>query len=575
MQRLKSLLGRSYRLAKFIRDYVQARPYLQYLLVFSFFVLVFQWMYISVAPLISGDDHYFHFRFAQLMTERGFFPMFNNFKNVYFSPMASGRYYATYNFLFYVVIIPLTYIQPLYLAIKLYAVIAGALAFTLFYMCCKWYEVKRPFFWTVAIIALMGMTSLWHLFLSRPYVLAPMLLLVMLFALKNKQYWLIFSISFIYFFWHNATFWFPLLIAVVYFVFEKFYGLKTNIKNVIVCFCGIVVAIIMVSIFGHGFITYQLDGIFSIFLSSLHHSTFFIPEGGELFPINFFVYITSNTLIFSIFAIAICFEIAEYAYFRRNVLYHVDNVDTNVVSKLPLKMTTFFISILFFFGTIAISGRFNDYFIFFVSFYVVLAISSLLDNVSLSTQRMYRSVMVGMMIVVISLFTNSILQIQNTIANNGSPAEVFAGVGDWLKNNTQKGDIIFNPNWSWFPQLYYYSPDSYYIAGMEPRVFYNTNQKLYWEWLNIGYRGYSCDHEFCPELEGKRESMLKASSTASMWYKAAGDDISKTLLNDFKSSYVIGSQYEMPRMNEVMDNNSHFKKVYGEGKAYFIYKVLP
>jgi hypothetical protein len=356
---------------------------------------------------------------------------------------------------------------------------------------------------------------------------------------------------------------------------KNFIILNRTFKNVAASLSGIVAAIVVVSIIAHGFITSQLTGISTVFLSTLHSSKFFIPEGGELYPINFLNYINSNILLFSVFAIVVCFEIVEYVHFRRNSYTNESNDSVVVDPRWPLKMTTFFISILFFYGTIKISARFNDYFIFFVGFYIVIALSTLLSTIRFSTKRAYYSVATGLGIIVITFFANNILQIQNLVASSGSPVEVFAGIGNWLNTNTKKGDIIFNPNWSWFPQLYYYSPDRYYIAGMEPRVFYDENQKLYWEWLNIGYRGFSCDKEFCFDLETKREMMLRSSTTASVWYKTAGDEIAHTMLTDFKSSYIIGSEAETSRLNEVLDHNKHFKKMYGAGKAYSIYKVLP
>lgn len=162
---------------KKIYSFITDRPYLQTLLVFSFFVIVFQWMYLSVEPLLSGDDHFFHFRFAQIMTEQGFFAAFDNFRNIYFSPLATGSYYPTYNFIFYLVILPLTFIQPLYLAIKIYAILAGAVAFSSFYALCRWSGVRWCFFWTVHVVGFIGTRSFWHLFTSRPSVLAPLMLI--------------------------------------------------------------------------------------------------------------------------------------------------------------------------------------------------------------------------------------------------------------------------------------------------------------------------------------------------------------------------------------------------------------
>jgi len=79
-----------------IKDFLAPKKYLQTLLVFFVFFSLFSLVYFSVNQLSSGDDHFFHFRFAEEIREEGFSQSFGDFKALYFSKMAQGGDYAVY-----------------------------------------------------------------------------------------------------------------------------------------------------------------------------------------------------------------------------------------------------------------------------------------------------------------------------------------------------------------------------------------------------------------------------------------------------------------------------------------------
>ena len=195
----------------------------------------------------------------------------------------------------------------------------------------------------------------------------------------------------------------------------------------------------------------------------------------------------------------------------------------------------------------------------------------MLPYVFFNTKTIKRGIVVGFLIMIAYLFTTNLITLQQMIANTGSAPEEFQGVGTWLDSNTEKGDIIFNLDWGWFPQLYYYSPDSYYVAGMEPRSFYVYDEALYWKWIHVRY-GYVCSVEECLDKDNQETIALRNPTTSKAWYKTEGDAMAAMMVNDFKTHYVMSS-YQYPTLNEILDNNKHFKKVYGGNRKYYIYKI--
>jgi glycosyltransferase involved in cell wall biosynthesis len=563
MTKIKNLFSK-------VKNFVSTKPVLSTALVFSFFFLIGLWVYLSVSTVVSTDDHFFHFRFAEIMRSKGFLPSFENFTSLYFSKMTTHQYFVYYNFIFYLLILPFTFIQPLILAIKLYAVFSFALCFTVLYFVVRKLSITNAFLWVTVVFGIAGYSSIWRFFLSRPYVLAPAFLLVLIYALHKKKYPLVFLISFLYLFWHSMTFFFAPVVVLCYFVFEKFYQQKGSIKNVIAGFGGVLVAIGVVYLIAPGFLLYIKDLLIGIYAETILGKKVYIPEGSEIYPIPIFDYINANIILFSAFALAVAAEVVDYISFKRNPDQLLKN--PKAVQTAILRTTIFFISLGFFLGTIAVSARFNDYFIFFGGLYIILAFSPLLSKIRIDDVLLRKGMKVGIVVIIVYLFCGNVVGLQQQIGH-GAPPDEFAGIGNWLSTNTKKGDIVFNVSWNWFPELYYYSPQNNYTIGLEPRFLYVYNERLYWMWWNLSQKGFICPQETCADIENVRNTLLPKKDLAPKWYKAAGDDIAKALLNDFHSRYIISSDKYIP-LNLVLDNNKHFKKVYGEGKANFIYEVM-
>lgn len=547
--------------------FLNSRPYIRTLLVFSLFVSVFTWIYITVSPLSSGDDQFFHFRFAELMRERGFFDSFWNFKSLYFSKMSSNEYFVYYNFLFYLAVLPFTYIQPLFLGMKMYAIVSIALVFTVFYWCIRELGVKRPLLWTVIFFSVTSTSSIWRFLLSRSYTLAPALLILLLYWMYKKNYLGAAAVTFVYVFWHCATFFFPASIAVVYLMFEKFYARALSWKTLFVVAVTTVAAVGASYLFVPGFLAYIKDIIFGIYWETIIGKKVILPEGGEVYPIGFFNYISDNTVLIGMVIVAVCTDVALY------IRKKSDMSEGQTIDGLAhFRAALFFISIGFLAGIVIVSGRFSDYFILFAGLYVVLAFNVIVRHVRLDNQTFKKGIVAGLFITLSYLGLNNVLATQATIAYQGAPVEQLSALGSWLSTNTKKGDIVFNVDWSWFAQLYYHSPHNNYIVGLEPRFMYVYNHELYWKWFNLSYYGHVCGDMECPDLFMEARTAFNHPDAAKAWYTKQGDLAAEMLTTEFNTSYVVTS-YQHTALNALLDNSPRFKLVYGKNKTHTIYRV--
>ncbi|MDE2037751.1 MAG: glycosyltransferase family 2 protein [Patescibacteria group bacterium] len=539
--------------------YIDQRSWMPAFLSFAVFFAVFFAVYFSVSTLSSGDDHFFHFRFAQEMLSHGFFGSFQDFKSIYFSQMAHGNsYFMYYNFIFYVVAIPFTFITPLYLGIKLYAVLIAAAAFTLLYWCLKRFDIRYPFVWTLVILSITSTASLWRFFLSRPYALAPSILLLLLYFLYRKNHVGVAIVSFAYLFWHSSTFFMPICVAVAYYIIEKFYRNKGDWKNLACAIGGTMAAIGATYLVSGGFLIFIWQTLVKIYWQTILGHAVKISEGGELYPIDFFNFIQTNALIFAAFVTALSVDIFSYVAYKTGRSPSDDYFADAPAPRRHLQSTVLFLTAGFFLGTVAVSGRFGDYFTFFAALYIALSFDYARRLVVISGGSLIRqSLGTGLAIVLAYLFLSNMLFLQQRIAYGQSPLE-FYQVGSWLKENSKPGDIVFEANWSWFPQLYYWSPDDYYSAGLEPRFMYDYNPALYWESVHIAQDGYVCAQQECPDLEAARSKALSGATTTLEWAKRQGDAIASALRNDFHASYIVSSK-DYRFFDYILSNNSHFK----------------
>ena len=545
-------------------------PIISNLFVFGFFLISFLLVYMFLPVLSSPDDHYFHFRFAQGLLNNGFFNSFRHFQTIYFTGIAHGEHFLYYNFLFYLVLIPFTFLTPLYLGIKLFAITSVALIGTIFYIFFKKINIKCSFLWAVGFFAIIGLSSFWRLFLSRPFVFSPAIIILLLLALHKRKYFWIFFLSFIYLFWHTSTFLIPFAVVFIYFIALALYERKYEWKILFWAILGTLASVLVAFLIDHGFFINLRDNLFSVLSGVLNLSgkAVNISEGGEVYPKNLFDFLNQNLLLIVMFLLSVVIYVFIYFGERK----YLSTLDSVLKKKRVVMLTLFLSSSVFFVAIQIISNRFADFFIFFSWIFIVLVLSEIFSYIEFTKPNLKKFSGCAIFICLIYVFLNNTLQLNNIFASNGSRPETLSKVGNYLSLNLKKGDIVFDLNWSWFPQLYYYAPDQYYAIGLEPKLTYLYSPKLYWLLVNVG-NGYVCETEKCPDQVALRNKSFNRKDLFRKWTKEEGDKIANVVMTDFKSNYIVSSN-DYGYLNNVLDNNKHFQKVVNSNNQYFVYKII-
>lgn len=540
------------------------------LLVFSFFLATFLLVYINLPVLSSGDDHYFHFRFASRLLDDGFFNSFRNFKTIYFTGIAQGDHFLYYNFIFYLVLIPFTFITPLFLAIKLYAIVSVSLIGIILYLIFRKLDIKYAFLWAVGFFTAIGLGSFWRLFLSRPFVLSPLIILLLLLAIHKKKYFWIFILSFIPLFWHTATFFVPILAATVYFLCYGFYYREYLWREIGLVFLGVFSAVSVANMIDPGFFISIRDNLFSVLSDVLNLSgnSVVISEGNEVYPKNFFDLLNQNYFLCLLFILSVVFYALNFLKDIKKAVFFPDELKKRKI----ITMVFFVISTIFIVAIPVISNRFSDFFIFFSWIFIVLVFSEIFSFIEFKDIQIRKFAGYAVLVCLVYFFLNNTLQLNDMFATRGSHPETFSEVGNYLSKNLKKGDVVYDVTWNWFSQLYYYAPDQNYVIGLEPKLTYLYSPRLYWLWQNIA-KGYVCEKESCPDVESESTIKIRNKKEYVAWTRDNGNKIADIIINDFQSHYIVSST-EYAELNFTLNNNKRFKRVVNSNNKYFVYRVL-
>ena len=522
---------------------------------FFFFVSVLLISYLALDDFVVLDDHFFHIRFVQLAAEQGL-RAFTDFQSIYFSEIvASGEHLIYYNFLFYLVLWPFSLFSPPVLGIKLFGLFATAASLTVVYAILRRISVRYAFLWAVFfLIALAESGLLVRLLSARPFALAPVLIILLLYFLYRERRYAAFVVAFAYFYWHTATFFLPILVSAGYLILDRYYHSEKFDWHILIWpFAGTFAAVATSHLIFPGVLSYLIDITLPVLIDAAVPGGVGVAEGAEVYGANFFsIFPALSPLI----GFLIIFGVRETI----ELLYRERRAATNR-RLMTLQMTLFLGSVTLLAASL-FSLRFTDYFVYFAILYVALAVSGFWHSVVIPDQSAWRQLKIGAL-VVLALFVMDIgPKIRSTDAEAAKVSYLTAqGPTDWMLAQLKPGALVFNTDWDAFPLLYYFTGDHIrYATGLEPRFLYDHDAGLYWLWRNIGDRGIYCETAGCPVSRDMSQE---------------DDRIADAILSDFDTDTVI-VRTNRTELIGLLDHSPRFRREYRDdaNSIFAIYRVL-
>ncbi|MEK7652928.1 MAG: hypothetical protein AAB358_00370 [Patescibacteria group bacterium] len=543
-----------------INNFIESNKLAVGLLLFLFSLIFFAWL--QYAPVFSDPDSFYHTKMAELIVQNG---VIRDFPYLQFTVLKDN--YIDHHFLYHVLMVPFVVFLPPAIGAKLFQAVLAALSVVAFYWLMNKLKVKGAIYFTLALFLCAGF--LFRISLVKAQPLSLIILFVGSYLIVAKKYWPLFFLSFIYVWTYDG--WFLLLIFALLYVFidglvkalvesqgswltkilkilpvwrpqkiKLFFGsfLKnifsaSNLKLVFAVSGGLLLGIIINPYFPKNLYFYWLH-ILQIGIVNYQYQ---IGVGAEWYPYSVFDFFTNTFVSLVFFGLAMIL----FLNYRR---------------RLPVEVKYFLaIFVLFFLATVK-ARRNIEYLspfgiIFAATVFAALSRLEIAQNDFFKfKQALFRFILKDKLakvflssLLVASLafiFINYSLKDKEFLAK-GSNFNYLMKASTFLKDHSQKGDLVFHSDWDDFPALFYHNDKNYYVIGLDPTFMYFYNRDLYWKWVDI--------------TKGKRVVEMYS-----------------IIKNDFKAKYVLVTT-DRNNLISNLDNNFNFKKVYSDDEAV-VYEVL-
>jgi len=544
--------------------------FIQNALVFLFFLGLNSLVYFSVSGVSSTDDQWFYFKIADLFRVNGWTTI-TDFKWLYFTNLAQDNlnYGIT---LYHFFLVPFTIFSDKIFGMKLAGVVFASAVPTLVFYVWKNLQIKKAFLWSLFFYIFISADILWRLFINRSFVLIEGLILLEIYFIHKKKYWPLFFVAMLHTWWHTGTFWVVPMMVILYELIRYANSKRIFLKNILAGVVGACVGFIFYPPHSDQFFSSMNPTSWIQSLSSYFYgvnTTAAIRHGGEVYKRDFLALFTNNYFIFIVFVFLIVLNVSLYIYRKKNNGQDLDENQERVV----LREFLFALCILFALGVVAVSFRFQDLLLPCLLLGFAVAVQFFSERGFLKTENAYirKIIIISGLIFLSYLFVNRLLDLRNSMGDKKS-YEKYEKVATWLKENTEKNEIIYNTDWGQAPVLFFYNDWNYYVVGLEPKSLYRYNQELYWLWHNISYYGTVCNDRDCKD---KLNELLKNKDTSVIENGAMANakEIAPIIKERFKSRYVFFNQ-ETFLKKEMDKDKEDYEAAYSdvEGGIY-IYRI--
>ena len=347
------------------------------------------------------------------------------------------------------------------LGAKIATVVMASMMVTALWWLFHSQKLRWPVFWALAIFTL-SQAFLFRMSMTRAQGASLLVLVLSLYCLFQRRYWLLLPLGFVYVWLYNA---FPLLMvaAAAYFIATLLTERRLAWRAVIYPAVGIVAGLIINPYFPR-----DVAFIFGHLLPKLGigsgNST---PVGNEWYPYDTWTLIQNSGLALAVWLLgALALGWRERRMDRAT-------------------LTAFILSVIFGYMVFK-SRRFIEYFPAFALIFAALSSAPVLEDLVDKLQPRWQRFVPGVLAVVLLLpgFL-TVTQARQAMADQSMPYGIYADASHWLRDNAKPGSMIFQTDWDDFPMLFFYNSSDIYTVGLDPTFMELYDADLYNEWVRI------------------------------------------------------------------------------------------
>ncbi|PID52660.1 MAG: hypothetical protein CR972_00750 [Candidatus Moraniibacteriota bacterium] len=512
------------------------KPIIATLILFIGFFVALSFFLIFSGGDPRPDDHYFHFKYAELLRTEGW-DVVENFRWIYLHSGPDGVHHYSVS-LFQFFLIPFTYFEDKFIGIHVADAFFASGLIAIIYYIMRREKVQHALFFTILFA---GSTFFLNRFLlGRAFVLmVGFVYLEMHFAIR-KKYTSLFFMVMIHILWHQATYFMPILVLcfveISRYVVEK----KVFLKN----FFAVVLGTLTGMAFFPGFPGSLIKLLKQILIikDSTTSNSMGTMGGSEMFTKST-ASISAGHIIAGIVLFA-CFWAVVYVY------YAYKNEDPRVKGIIKKEQIIWFVCLSFFVAFILVAsfmvtGRFFDFafpgFVFLAGCtFTILIKTNLID--AQAFEGKYFAIISCIPLFCVSAFSFF------SVYDNASSYDVapIKASADWINERSETSEKVFLHNWSYFVTLFFANSDNVYSMGLEPTTLKTYNEDLYWKYYNLFKSVYYCENRGDCKDELYDELMVKRTSSdeRNMFKKENSKKIINSIKNDFDAKLIFSDSRE-------------------------------
>jgi hypothetical protein len=494
----------------------------------GFLFLILAAVFHFSSPNLADNDSFYYFGLANLFKERGLFNA--EFPWIYYSPIRELSVSLWYGF--GVLMIPFSYLGIA--GIKVAGVILTAAALFAFYFVLQRLQIKAPLFWTFFLF-FAAPNVVYRFLMIRPQLISAALVILFFYFLITNKFWPVLLTALGIAWFHTNLFWLPILILAIVVFWQFVLERKINPKILLGVIAGAAAGLFLrPNPLGAVKLVY-----IQVFKQIFERQAVPLLVGGEhlpLLPITLLRNFWGVTLVW--LAALIMFFIFWKLIKKSSPRY----LQTGLLSSASL-------SILFFALTMLLARRAYD---LWVPFSLIFS-GSLFTVASLcwrsqSRQAFYDAAKILLLLLLIFNAFYSIYRTEMSLKAAYQP-ERMKKVAEWLKDNSQIGDIVFNLRWPRFSELFYWNQKNYYVGGLDPIFQYAYDPNLYWKF-----------HYLMADMVTDKTCGFTECTEGMM------EDTYEVLKRDFRAKYVVADKIQNPAVYSFLNADPRFENKFEDNR---------
>ncbi|MEI6587329.1 MAG: hypothetical protein WCO05_00070 [Candidatus Moraniibacteriota bacterium] len=503
--------------------------------VFLVVALLYSWAYLDNSGISTIDDHFYYFKYAEILRKGGWDEM-KNFTGGFLLKTEVGQSKFGLS-LFNIATVPFTFFKDSIAGLKLSDIFFASSLLALFYYVLKKANIKYPLFFTFFILA--SPFLIHRLLMGRPFILTIGLVFLEMFLVVKKEYRKLFLLTLVHLFWHNATFWLPLVIVGIveiarYLVLQKFFY-----YNFFAVFFATASGMVFLPNFPN--LWTWLGNIFVAQTSVIDRSS--KVSGMELSALDAFSGRFIGIDVFFVIAL-ICVATIIFFYIRQkkepSSLICIGQ-DCELAERYIIAYSSFIFLLLLILGTMVISGRFYDYYQFTLIFLLAVIVSIFQkERLVVFNGGLYRYLAVGLVVFIALVSLNNFIELKKMIGNIRYASYIEAA--RWLESHSNEKELVFIHDWGSFPRLFFGDSKNVYTMGMDPTALKQYDQKLYWRWYNMYRYNFYCDEmRDCEDLVKATSDRLatQGEDAGKEYAKENGRKMVDSVKTEFGSRFIV------------------------------------